>query len=70
MKKPHPHICLPPLTSQEALAVINILDALIAAVWRTHGVGIEDLQTRLNLESVPDCNTECALDPNTDLIDF
>lgn len=40
---PHAQIHLPPLTADEALLVVNLLDRAIAALWRTHGDAMADL---------------------------
>lgn len=39
----HAQIHLPPLTADEALLVVNLLDRAIAALWRTHGDAMADL---------------------------
>jgi hypothetical protein len=39
----HAQIHFPPLTGQEALLVVNLLDRVIAALWRTHGDAMADL---------------------------
>ena len=40
---PHAQVHFPPLTAQEALLVVNLLDRAIAALWRTHGDAMADL---------------------------
>jgi hypothetical protein len=45
---PRAGIRLPPLDAASALSVINVLDALIAAIWRAHGHAIIELQTDLD----------------------
>ena len=38
----HAQIHLPPLTGDEALLLVNLLDRAIAALWRTHGDAMAD----------------------------
>lgn len=46
-RRPHALVRLPPLDATSALSLINVLDAIIAAVWRAHGDSILDLQADL-----------------------
>lgn len=39
----HAQIHLPPLTGEEALLLVNLLDRAIAALWRAHGDAMADL---------------------------
>ena len=41
--RPHPQIHLPPLSAAYALTLVDILDRIIDAVWRTHGDRMTDL---------------------------
>jgi hypothetical protein len=49
--RPHAQIHLPPLTSQEALLLCNLLDRAISALWRTHGDAMADLLASLDPEA-------------------
>lgn len=40
---PHAQLHLPPLTGEEALLLVNLLDRAIAALWRAHGDAMADL---------------------------
>ena len=42
-RPPHAQIHLPPLTADQALLLVNLLDRAIAAIWRTHGEQMADL---------------------------
>jgi hypothetical protein len=44
-RRAHAAIRLPPLDPTSALSVINVLDAVIDALWRAHRDGIIELQT-------------------------
>jgi len=46
-----PALCLPIFDGRSALSVINVLDAIITAIWTAHGQIIVDMQT--DLASVP-----------------
>jgi hypothetical protein len=35
--KPHAQVHLQPLTAEEALLVVGLLERAVAAIWRTHG---------------------------------
>ena len=39
---PHAQVHLPPLTAQEALLVINLLERLVRALWKAHGGAMAD----------------------------
>ena len=43
-RPPHAQIHLPPLTADQALLLVNLLDRAIAAIWRTHGEQMADLR--------------------------
>lgn len=36
-RSPHAQLHLPALSPDEALVFVNVLDRLIAAIWRAHG---------------------------------
>ena len=44
---------LPILDTANALSLINVLDALIEAVWRTHGGPIIEIRTDLTTAAAP-----------------
>jgi len=46
-----PPLCLPIVDARSALAVINVLDSIITAIWTAHGDIIVEMQT--DLASVP-----------------
>jgi hypothetical protein len=39
---PRARLTLPPLSGADALAIVNILDRAIAAIWRAHGYAMAD----------------------------
>ena len=39
----HAQVHFPPLTGEEALLVVNLLDRVITALYRTHGDAMADL---------------------------
>lgn len=47
-RRQHVAIRLPPLDPTSALSIINVLDAVIDALWRAHRDGIIELQTDLD----------------------
>ncbi len=47
-RRPRATIRLPPLDAASALSVINVLDAVIAAIWRAHGHATTELQPNLD----------------------
>ena len=44
-------ITLPPLTSEQALAVVDLLEHAIAAIWRTHGEAMADHLAMLGVDT-------------------
>ncbi len=42
-----PPLCLPIFDARSALAVINVLDSIITAIWTAHGDIIVEMQTDL-----------------------
>ena len=52
-------ITLPPLTSEQALAVVDLLEHAIAAIWRTHGEAMADHLAMLGVDTpaTPDAIT-------------
>jgi hypothetical protein len=44
MRRPHVQIHLPPLDAHEALALVDLLERAIAAVWRTHGDDMAEIR--------------------------
>jgi hypothetical protein len=51
-RPPHAQIHLPPLTANEALLLVNLLDHAIAALWRTHGDAMAELLACLDRNAV------------------
>ena len=45
------YITLPPLDSGQALAVVDVLERAIAAIWRTHGDGMADHLAMLGVDT-------------------
>ena len=43
-RRPHAQIHLPPLSSDYALTLVDILERAITAIWNTHGDGMSNLQ--------------------------
>jgi hypothetical protein len=50
-RRPHAQIHLPPLNPDQALALADVLERAIRAVWRAHGEDMADLQARLGIET-------------------
>jgi hypothetical protein len=48
--KPHAHIHLPPLSANQALRLVAMLEHAISAIWRAHG---DAMAEELNLLGVP-----------------
>jgi len=46
-------LCLPIFDARSALSTINVLDAIITAIWTVHGDMIVELQTDLAKVPVP-----------------
>lgn len=46
-------IHLPPLTAEEALQIVALLDRAIAAIWRAHGDAMADHQAMRGIETPP-----------------
>lgn len=44
---------LPILTGEEALLIADLLDRVIAALWRVHGPDMIDLLARLGTDTLP-----------------
>jgi hypothetical protein len=44
-------LCLPPLTTTEALSLLALLEWLTTALWRTHGAAIADRHAALGRET-------------------
>jgi hypothetical protein len=51
MKRPHAQIHLPTLTAHDALALVDVLERAIAALWRTHGDDMAELQAARGIET-------------------
>lgn len=66
----HAQIHLPPLTANEALLLVNLLDRAIAALWRTHGDAMADLLASLDphaaVSTDPADVVATTTDPSTD----
>jgi hypothetical protein len=45
MRRPHVQLHLPALNPHDALALVDVLERAIAAVWRAHGHQMADLLT-------------------------
>jgi hypothetical protein len=54
---PHAQVHLPPLTPDEALVFVNILDCLMTAIWRAHGPAMA-----ARLEEIHDHQAACSSD--------
>lgn len=54
----HAQVCLPPLTPNEALLFVNLLEKICQALWHAHGAGMAEL-----LQRVVDAHVERNLDP-------
>ena len=70
----HAQVHFPPLTGQEALLIVNLLDRVITALYRTHGDAMADLLACVDPGSLArpnpgDCTTQDSPAP-TDDIDF
>ncbi len=65
---PRAQIQLPPLSSDDALTLVDILEMIIAAIWRAHGDDMADLQALRGVETPKpwDAEWEC---PNPDASD-
>jgi hypothetical protein len=46
-------LCLPIFDARSALSTLNVLDAIITAIWAVHGDMIVELQTNLAKVPVP-----------------
>lgn len=46
-------LCLPIFDARSALSTINVLDAIITAIWTVHGDMIVELQTDLAKVPIP-----------------
>jgi hypothetical protein len=51
MRRPHVQIHLPPLDAHEALALVDLLERAIAAVWRTHGEDMAEIRAAGSTET-------------------
>ena len=67
-----PRLNLPPLTTQEAILVIEVLERITRAIWRANGQGIADLMGRVDPETMyswydPDeCEIQAESEPLSD----
>jgi len=48
-KRRHAQLHLPPLEPEVALAVVNVLEQAIQAIWRAHGEGMAEILFRRQL---------------------
>ena len=60
----HAQVHFPPLTGQEALLVVNLLDRVITAIYRTHGDAMADLLACVD----PDASAALQTSPNNQSI--
>lgn len=55
---PRARLILPPLSGEQALQIVNILDRAIAAIWRAHGDAmgdcLSDLRPHHSRDRTPD----------------
>jgi len=68
MRRPHAQIHLPPLGPHDALALVNVLERAIAAVWHAHGNQMADLLTARDMAapSQPDAGRPTNRIPSAD----
>lgn len=64
---PHAQLHLPPLAPDEALVFVNILDRLIAAIWRAHGPAMEAYLDDLHGDRPPAPPAPPAPPPSDDI---
>lgn len=69
---PHAQIHLPPMSADLALAVVDVLDRVVEAIWRTHGERMGELRAlRARRSPEPDDELVDDGDPNApDDVDF
>lgn len=66
MRRPHAQIHLPPLSAHDALALVDLLERAVAAVWRTHGEDMAELQAARGIETPPTPDAVWTTTPSSD----
>jgi len=68
--KQRPSVCLPPLDAYDALLVADVLERIIAALWRAHGDHMADILARRGIETPMPNDAACSGSPALDLDDI
>lgn len=50
---PYAHVRIPPLSADDALTLVGILEHILAAIWKAHGDAMAELQARRGIETPP-----------------
>jgi len=62
VRLPYERVPLPSLSTDDALTVVDILDRIVTAIWKTHGHDMADLQALRGVETPrpPDAEWVCT----------